>query len=89
MSFIFLSLFFFLPQLLQGSPEMIEPSFFTADWHVVLLSSGGNMLLPDDRKGKESNKTSVVAYIFLMKCMVSKQKEVLLKDLSLKTVKLC
>ncbi|XP_052653706.1 serine/threonine-protein kinase Nek10 isoform X2 [Harpia harpyja] len=40
-----------MKKLLQGSPEMIEPSFFTADWHVVLLSSGGNMLLPDDRKG--------------------------------------
>ncbi|XP_010582679.1 PREDICTED: serine/threonine-protein kinase Nek10 [Haliaeetus leucocephalus] len=40
-----------MKKLLQGSPEMIEPSFFTADWHVVLLSSGGNMLPPDDRKG--------------------------------------
>ncbi|KAM6141398.1 LOW QUALITY PROTEIN: serine/threonine-protein kinase Nek10 [Phoenicopterus ruber ruber] len=40
-----------MKKLLQGSPELIEPNFFTADWHVVLLSSGGNMLLPDDRKG--------------------------------------
>ncbi|XP_075275103.1 serine/threonine-protein kinase Nek10 isoform X2 [Opisthocomus hoazin] len=40
-----------MKKLLQGSPELIEPSFFIADWHVVLLSSGGNMLLPDDRKG--------------------------------------
>ncbi|XP_030368223.1 serine/threonine-protein kinase Nek10 isoform X2 [Strigops habroptila] len=38
-------------KLLQGSPELIEPSVFTADWHVVLLSLGGNTLLPDDRKG--------------------------------------
>ncbi|XP_009880474.1 PREDICTED: serine/threonine-protein kinase Nek10 [Charadrius vociferus] len=40
-----------MKKLLQGSPEMIESNFFTADWHVVLLSSGGNMLLPGDRKG--------------------------------------
>ncbi|XP_068261139.1 serine/threonine-protein kinase Nek10 isoform X3 [Nyctibius grandis] len=40
-----------MKKLLQGSPELIEPNFFTADWHVVLLSSGGNILLPDDRKG--------------------------------------
>ncbi|CAM9214436.1 unnamed protein product [Bubo scandiacus] len=40
-----------MKKLLQGSPELIEPNFFTTDWHVVLLSSGGNMLLPDDRKG--------------------------------------
>ncbi|XP_035746591.1 serine/threonine-protein kinase Nek10 isoform X2 [Egretta garzetta] len=40
-----------IKKLLQGSPEVIEPNFFTADWHVVLLSSGGNVLLPDDRKG--------------------------------------
>lgn len=71
-------LFCFLPQLLQGSPELIEPNFFAADWHLLLLSSGGNTLLPDDRKGKESNKISVVAYMFLMKCMVAKQKELLL-----------
>ncbi|KAM6338969.1 serine/threonine-protein kinase Nek10 [Podargus strigoides] len=40
-----------MKKLLQGSPELIEPNFFTADWHVALLSSGGNMFLPDDRKG--------------------------------------
>ncbi|XP_050747615.1 serine/threonine-protein kinase Nek10 isoform X2 [Gymnogyps californianus] len=40
-----------MKKLLQGSPEFIEPNFFTADWHVVLLSSGGSTLLPDDRKG--------------------------------------
>ncbi|KAM9023042.1 LOW QUALITY PROTEIN: serine/threonine-protein kinase Nek10 [Ara ararauna] len=40
-----------MKKLLQGSPEMIEPNFFTADWHMVLQSSGGNALLPDDRKG--------------------------------------
>ncbi|XP_010157074.1 PREDICTED: serine/threonine-protein kinase Nek10-like, partial [Eurypyga helias] len=40
-----------MKKLLQGSPELIELNFFTADWHVVLLSSGGNMLFPDDRKG--------------------------------------
>ncbi|KAK2515958.1 hypothetical protein Q9233_013957 [Columba guinea] len=41
----------FITQLLQGSPELIEPNFFAADWHLLLLSSGGNTLLPDDRKG--------------------------------------
>ncbi|CAN8184775.1 unnamed protein product [Coccothraustes coccothraustes] len=34
--------------------ELIGPKTFTADWHGVHLSSGGNMLLPDDRKGKQS-----------------------------------
>lgn len=38
-------------QLLQGSPELIDTNFFTADWHMVLLSSSGNMLVPEDRKG--------------------------------------
>ncbi|KAM4790818.1 LOW QUALITY PROTEIN: serine/threonine-protein kinase Nek10 [Cyanocitta cristata] len=40
-----------IKKLLQGSPELIEPNIFTADWHGIHLSSGGNMLLPDDRKG--------------------------------------
>uniref|UniRef100_A0A8D2LZG1 Protein kinase domain-containing protein n=1 Tax=Zonotrichia albicollis TaxID=44394 RepID=A0A8D2LZG1_ZONAL len=31
--------------------ELIEPNIFITDWHGVRLSSGGNMLLPDDRKG--------------------------------------
>uniref|UniRef100_A0A8C3DH31 Uncharacterized protein n=1 Tax=Corvus moneduloides TaxID=1196302 RepID=A0A8C3DH31_CORMO len=43
-----------IKNLLQGSPELIEPNIFTADWHGVHLSSGGNMLLPDDRKGKQN-----------------------------------
>ncbi|XP_067417724.1 serine/threonine-protein kinase Nek10 isoform X4 [Emydura macquarii macquarii] len=38
-------------KLLQGSPELIEPNFFTADCHLLLHSSGGNMLAPDDRTG--------------------------------------
>ncbi|KAF4799332.1 hypothetical protein TURU_055885 [Turdus rufiventris] len=41
----------FITQLLQGSPESTEPNIFTADWHGVHLSSGGNMLLPDNREG--------------------------------------
>lgn len=45
---------FFFPLLLQGSPELIEPNIFTADWHGVHLSSGGNILLLDDRKGKQN-----------------------------------
>ncbi|XP_021244509.1 serine/threonine-protein kinase Nek10 isoform X1 [Numida meleagris] len=40
-----------MKKLLQGSPELIDTNFFTADWHVVLLSSDGNMLVPEDRKG--------------------------------------
>uniref|UniRef100_A0A8C6IN90 Uncharacterized protein n=1 Tax=Melopsittacus undulatus TaxID=13146 RepID=A0A8C6IN90_MELUD len=55
-----------MKKLLQGSPELIEPNFFTADWHMVPPSSGGNALLSDDRKGKESIKTSIVAYVCLI-----------------------
>ncbi|KYO26940.1 serine/threonine-protein kinase Nek10 isoform C [Alligator mississippiensis] len=40
-----------IKKLLQGSPELIEPSFFTADCHLLLHSPGGNILAPDDRKG--------------------------------------
>nr|XP_009686221.1 PREDICTED: serine/threonine-protein kinase Nek10 isoform X2 [Struthio camelus australis] len=40
-----------MKKLLQGSPEMIEPNFFTADCHALLLSSGRDILVPDDRKG--------------------------------------
>ncbi|XP_065255135.1 serine/threonine-protein kinase Nek10 isoform X3 [Emys orbicularis] len=38
-------------KLLQGSPELIEPNFFTADCHLLLHSTGGNILAPDDRTG--------------------------------------
>ncbi|CAM2105605.1 unnamed protein product [Caretta caretta] len=38
-------------KLLQGSPELIEPNFFIADCHLLLHSSGGNILAPDDRTG--------------------------------------
>ncbi|KAM7035942.1 LOW QUALITY PROTEIN: serine/threonine-protein kinase Nek10 [Passerculus sandwichensis] len=37
--------------LCSNAAELIEPNIFTTDWHGVHLSSGGNMLLPDDRKG--------------------------------------
>ncbi|XP_068530529.1 serine/threonine-protein kinase Nek10 [Anas acuta] len=40
-----------MKKLLQGSPELIEPNIFTADWRAVLLSSAANTLAPDDRKG--------------------------------------
>uniref|UniRef100_A0A803YK86 Protein kinase domain-containing protein n=1 Tax=Meleagris gallopavo TaxID=9103 RepID=A0A803YK86_MELGA len=40
-----------MKKLLQGSPELIDTNFFTADWHMVLLSSSGNVLVPEDRKG--------------------------------------
>ncbi|XP_053119311.1 serine/threonine-protein kinase Nek10 [Hemicordylus capensis] len=41
-------------KLLQGSPELIEPNLFTADCHLLHHSSGGNMLVPDDRPGLPS-----------------------------------
>ncbi|XP_064362225.1 serine/threonine-protein kinase Nek10 isoform X2 [Dromaius novaehollandiae] len=40
-----------MKKLIQGSPELIEPNFFTADCPVLLLSSSRNILVPDDRKG--------------------------------------
>ncbi|XP_077159015.1 serine/threonine-protein kinase Nek10 isoform X3 [Paroedura picta] len=40
-----------IKKLLQGSPELIEPNFFTADCHLLLHSSGGNIFVPDDRSG--------------------------------------
>ncbi|XP_066483393.1 serine/threonine-protein kinase Nek10 isoform X2 [Tiliqua scincoides] len=44
----------YITQLLQGSPELIEPNFFTADCHLLLQSSGGNVMVPDDRPGLPS-----------------------------------
>uniref|UniRef100_A0ACB8FVC1 Serine/threonine-protein kinase Nek10 n=1 Tax=Sphaerodactylus townsendi TaxID=933632 RepID=A0ACB8FVC1_9SAUR len=44
----------FTDQLLQGSPELIEPNFFTADCHLLLHSSGGNTFVPEDRSGLPS-----------------------------------
>ncbi|XP_077616857.1 serine/threonine-protein kinase Nek10 isoform X1 [Crocuta crocuta] len=38
-------------ELSQGSPEPIEPNFFTADYHLLRHSSGGNSLSPDDPTG--------------------------------------
>ncbi|XP_054848080.1 serine/threonine-protein kinase Nek10 isoform X1 [Eublepharis macularius] len=43
-----------IKKLLQGSPELIESNFFTADCHLLLNSSGGNLFLPDDRSGLPS-----------------------------------
>lgn len=43
-----------IKKLLQGSPELIEPNFFTADCHFLLHSSGGNVLISDDRIGLPS-----------------------------------
>ncbi|XP_068944622.1 serine/threonine-protein kinase Nek10 isoform X3 [Petaurus breviceps papuanus] len=40
-----------IKKLSQGSPEPIEPNFFTADCHLLLHSSGGNTLSPNDRTG--------------------------------------
>uniref|UniRef100_A0A673SUW3 NIMA related kinase 10 n=1 Tax=Suricata suricatta TaxID=37032 RepID=A0A673SUW3_SURSU len=40
-----------IKKLSQGSPEPIEPNFFTADYHLLCHSSGGNSLSPDDPTG--------------------------------------
>nr|XP_035965248.1 serine/threonine-protein kinase Nek10-like isoform X4 [Halichoerus grypus] len=41
----------YITQLSQGSPEPIEPNFFTADYHSLHHSSAGNSLSPDDLTG--------------------------------------
>lgn len=41
----------FLFQLSQGSPEPIEPTFFTADYHLLHHSTDGNHLSPNDPTG--------------------------------------
>uniref|UniRef100_A0A8B9QMK1 Protein kinase domain-containing protein n=1 Tax=Apteryx owenii TaxID=8824 RepID=A0A8B9QMK1_APTOW len=43
-----------MKKLLQGSPELIEPNFSTADCPVLLPSSSRNILVPNDRKGKDT-----------------------------------
>nr|XP_012641962.1 serine/threonine-protein kinase Nek10-like [Microcebus murinus] len=40
-----------IKKLSQGSPEPIEPNFFTADYHLSHHSSGGNNLFPNDLSG--------------------------------------
>jgi len=40
-----------IKKLSQGSPEPIEPNFFTADYHSLRHSSAGNSLSPDDLTG--------------------------------------
>ncbi|XP_078233435.1 serine/threonine-protein kinase Nek10 isoform X3 [Pogona vitticeps] len=40
-----------IKKLLQGSPELIEPSFLTSDCHSVLHSSAGHTLVLDNRPG--------------------------------------
>uniref|UniRef100_A0A2K6F6N5 NIMA related kinase 10 n=1 Tax=Propithecus coquereli TaxID=379532 RepID=A0A2K6F6N5_PROCO len=40
-----------IKKLSQGSPEPIEPNFFTADYHLLHHSSGGNNLFPNDLSG--------------------------------------
>uniref|UniRef100_A0A452V0L6 NIMA related kinase 10 n=1 Tax=Ursus maritimus TaxID=29073 RepID=A0A452V0L6_URSMA len=40
-----------IKKLSQGSPEPIEPNFFTADYHLLHHSSCGNSLSPDDPTG--------------------------------------
>ncbi|XP_054536458.1 serine/threonine-protein kinase Nek10 isoform X15 [Pan troglodytes] len=40
-----------IKKLSQGSPEPIEPNFFTADYHLLHRSSGGNSLSPNDPTG--------------------------------------
>ncbi|XP_030743522.1 serine/threonine-protein kinase Nek10 [Echinops telfairi] len=40
-----------IKKLSQGSPEPIEPNFFTADYHSLHHSSGGKILSPNDPTG--------------------------------------
>ncbi|XP_021574808.1 serine/threonine-protein kinase Nek10-like, partial [Carlito syrichta] len=40
-----------IKKLSQGSPEPIEPNFFTTDYHLLRHSSGGNSLSPNDLTG--------------------------------------
>ncbi|KAM5280398.1 serine/threonine-protein kinase Nek10 isoform 8-T8 [Ctenodactylus gundi] len=40
-----------IKKLSQGSPEPIEPNFFTADYHLLCHSSGENSLSPNDPTG--------------------------------------
>ncbi|XP_017353722.1 serine/threonine-protein kinase Nek10 isoform X4 [Cebus imitator] len=40
-----------IKKLSQGSPEPIEPNFFTADYHLLHHSSGRNSLSPNDPTG--------------------------------------
>nr|XP_028699456.1 serine/threonine-protein kinase Nek10 isoform X5 [Macaca mulatta] len=40
-----------IKKLSQGSPEPIEPNFFTADYHLSHHSSSGNSLSPNDPTG--------------------------------------
>uniref|UniRef100_A0A2I3N834 NIMA related kinase 10 n=1 Tax=Papio anubis TaxID=9555 RepID=A0A2I3N834_PAPAN len=40
-----------IKKLSQGSPEPIEPNFFTADYHLLHHSSSGNSLSPSDLTG--------------------------------------
>uniref|UniRef100_A0A8C2VRX1 Serine/threonine-protein kinase Nek10 n=1 Tax=Chinchilla lanigera TaxID=34839 RepID=A0A8C2VRX1_CHILA len=40
-----------IKKLSQGSPEPIEPNFFTADYHLLHHASGENRLSPDDPTG--------------------------------------
>ncbi|MEE6466099.1 hypothetical protein FKM82_006836 [Ascaphus truei] len=44
-----------IKKVLQGSPELIEPNFFTADCHVLLQSLGGKSLIINDRTGNPSS----------------------------------
>ncbi|CAK6435702.1 unnamed protein product [Pipistrellus nathusii] len=40
-----------IKKLSQGSPEPIEPNFFTADYHLLHHSAGGNSLSPNEPSG--------------------------------------
>uniref|UniRef100_A0A8C3WXG6 Protein kinase domain-containing protein n=1 Tax=Catagonus wagneri TaxID=51154 RepID=A0A8C3WXG6_9CETA len=40
-----------IKKLSQGSPEPIEPNFFTADYHLLHRASGGHSLSPSDPTG--------------------------------------
>nr|XP_033786044.1 serine/threonine-protein kinase Nek10 isoform X2 [Geotrypetes seraphini] len=44
-----------MKKLLEGSPELIESKFFTADFNFLLHSLGGSTLVPDERTGIPSS----------------------------------
>uniref|UniRef100_A0A8D0MDS7 Protein kinase domain-containing protein n=1 Tax=Sus scrofa TaxID=9823 RepID=A0A8D0MDS7_PIG len=45
----------YITQLSQGSPEPIEPNFFTADYHLLHRASGDHSLSPSDPTGLPSS----------------------------------
>lgn len=62
---------------------------FTVDWHGVHLSLGGNMLLPDDIKGKQSTINFCSGIYFSNKVYGIKAEGIATLRSVLKIIKLC